>query len=67
MRMPAIFRKLSPAELLAKQLADAQISRITYAASAEEHTQYVKMLDARIARIRAELQAMTTPETKDSE
>lgn len=67
MQLPAWLRKLSPAELLARQLASAQIDRITYAANAEQYQHHVKMLDARIARIRAELQAMTTTKPKEQE
>lgn len=55
------FRAPTPREMLVRQLEDAQRSKITSAACAEEHQAHVKMLDARIARIQRELQAMTTP------
>jgi ribosome-interacting GTPase 1 len=54
------FRVLTPAEMLTKQLADAERSRVTYMSLHEETTHSINMLNARIARIRKELQAMTT-------
>lgn len=56
------FREPSPREMLTKQLEDAQRSRIESAARAEEHTANVTMLNARIARIQRELQAMNPKE-----
>lgn len=53
------FRKPTPRQMLTRQLEDAKRWRITSAATAEEHAANVKMLDARIARIQREIQAMT--------
>lgn len=61
------FRVLTPAEMLTKQLADAERSRVTYMSLHEETTHSINMLNARIARIRKELQAMTTEQQKDSQ
>lgn len=62
------FRGLTPAEMLAKQLADAERSRVTYMSMHEETTHSINMLNARIARIRRELQAMTNEkQEKESE
>jgi hypothetical protein len=52
-------RTPTPREMLARMLDEAQRSKITSAAIAEEHQAHVKMLDARIARIEREIQAMT--------
>ena len=60
------FRVLTPAEMLTKQLADAELNRVTYMSLHEESTHSINMLNARIARIRKELQAMTT-EQKESQ
>ncbi len=54
----------SPAEMLAKQLVAAQRERIESMARQEEYKAHVAMLDARIARVQREIQAMTT-ENKD--
>ena len=54
------FRVLTPAEMLTKQLADAELNRVTYMSLHEESTHSINMLNARIARIRKELKAMTT-------
>jgi hypothetical protein len=54
------FRVLTPAEMLTKQLADAERGRVTYMSLHEEMVHTLNMLNARIARIRKELQAMTT-------
>jgi nicotinamide mononucleotide adenylyltransferase len=59
------FRALTPAEMLTKQLADAEMNRVTYMSMQEDATHTINMLNARIARIRKELQAMTT-EQKES-
>ena len=60
------FRVLTPAEMLTKQLADAELNRVTYMSLHEESTHSINMLNARIARIRKELQAITT-EQKDEQ
>lgn len=60
-----IFVLPSPAEMLARQLAKAQRDRIESIAAQEEYKAHVAMLDARIARIQKELQAMTTNEKED--
>lgn len=67
MRLPQWLRKLSPAEMLAKQLDDAQRSRIEHAADAERYAYHVTMLDARIARIRSELKAITATPTNEEQ
>ena len=59
------FRVLTPAEMLTKQLADAELNRVTYMSLHEESTHSINMLNARIARIRKELQAMTTEEKEN--
>lgn len=56
MRNP--FRTITPAEMLTRQLADAERHLVVFNAALEEHTHHVSMLNARIARIRQELQAM---------
>jgi hypothetical protein len=48
--------------MLTQQLEEATRSKITSAAVAEQHAAHVAMLNARIARIRLELQAMNTQE-----
>lgn len=55
------FRALTPAEMLNVQLEQALRNRVTYAALQEEATHSINMLDARIARIRREIQAMNNP------
>lgn len=52
------FRTITPAEMLARQLADAERHLVVYTATNEEIEHHVSMLTARIARIRQELQAM---------
>ncbi len=59
------FRVLTPAEMLTKQLADAELNRVTYMSLHEESTHSINMLNARIARIRKELQAMTTEQKEN--
>ena len=59
------FRVLTPAEMLTKQLADAERSRVTYMSLNEEMSHTLNMLNARIARIRKELQAMTTEQKEN--
>lgn len=59
------FRVLTPAEMLTKQLADAELNRVTYMSLHEETTHSINMLNARIARIRKELQAMTTEQKEN--
>ena len=59
------FRVLTPAEMLTKQLADAELNRVTYMSLHEESTHSINMLNARIARIRKELQAMTTEQNEN--
>jgi hypothetical protein len=62
------FRTLTPGEMLAKQLDEAQRSKIASAAIAEEHAAHVAMLEKRIARIQREIQAMNqtpTPQPGD--
>ena len=61
------FRVLTPAEMLTKQLADAERNRVTYMSLHEETTHSINMLNARIARIRKELQAMTTEQQKEDQ
>lgn len=56
------FRTLGPIEMLSKQLASAECDRIEWKAVEEDAAFTVKKLDARIARIRAELQAITKNE-----
>ena len=58
MRNP--FRTITPAEMLARQLADAERDLVSFNAALEEHQHHVSMLTARIARIRQELKAMNT-------
>jgi ribosome-interacting GTPase 1 len=60
------FRALTPAQMLTKQLADAEINRITYMGMHEETQHSINMLDARIARIRKELQAIVTEQQKET-
>ena len=56
------FRTLGPIEMLSKQLASAECDRIEWKAVEEDAAFTVKKLDERIARIRAELQAITKNE-----
>ncbi len=60
------WRALTPAEMLTKQLADAEVNRVSYMSLHEEATHSINMLNARIARIRKELQAIAT-EQKDEQ
>ena len=60
------WRALTPAEMLTKQLADAEVNRVSYMSLHEEATHSINMLNARIARIRTELQAIAT-EQKDEQ
>lgn len=53
------FRKLTPAEMLTKQLADAQANLVHYRAIREEADYSIKMLDARVARIKRDLKAIS--------
>lgn len=59
-----LFRTPTPAEMLKKQLADAKENRIKNEANAEYANAMVNMLNARIARIERELQAMTPNQEK---
>lgn len=59
------FRAITPAEMLTRQLADAQMNRVTYMALQEDATHSINMLNARIARIRKELQAITTEQKEE--
>lgn len=52
------FRTITPAERLARQLADAELDLVTFNAALEEYTHHVSMLTARIARIQQALKAM---------
>lgn len=52
------FREPTPLQMLGKQLEQAQRDRITSEAQAEAHRANVQMLNARIARIKLEIQAM---------
>lgn len=61
------FRTLGPIEMLSKQLASAECDRIEWKAVEEDAAFTVKKLDARIARIRAELQAITKNEDQTNE
>ena len=51
--------------MLTKQLADAEVNRVSYMSMHEEATHSINMLNARIARIRKELQAITTEQKDD--
>ena len=64
--MQHLFRNPTPNELLAKQLDQAQRHLIAHQAQAEEHSAWVGMLNARIARIQLELKAMNTRENKEN-
>jgi hypothetical protein len=55
------FRVLTPAEMLTKQLADAERLRVQYQANEEEARFSVSMLNERITRIRAELHEINSP------
>lgn len=50
----------SPRMMLTRQLEEAERNRINFQASAEHVSAMVDMLDARIARIERDLQAMST-------
>jgi hypothetical protein len=56
------FRTLGPIEMLSKQLNSAECDRIEWKAVEEDAAFTVKKLDARIARIREELKAITKNE-----
>ncbi len=60
------FRSISPAEMLQRQLDDALKQRIENQATLEEYQHNVTMLNARIARIRREIQAMNTETQEES-
>lgn len=59
------YRTLTPVEMLSKQLGDAECARIEWKSQEEDAAFVVKKLDARIARIRTELQAITKNEEKE--
>lgn len=59
------FRAMTPAEMLTKQLADAERNRVSYMSLHEDTTHTINMLNARIARIRKELQAITTEQKEE--
>jgi len=61
------FRTLGPIEMLSKQLASAECDRIEWKAVEEDAAFTVNKLDARIARIRSELQAITKNEEKEQQ
>lgn len=50
-----LFRRPTPLELAARQLADAELARLRACAELEAHAAYCNMLDARITRLREEL------------
>lgn len=50
-----IFRARTAAEVLQKQLVDAERKKVEYAASQEEYAAFVNMLSQRITRIKTEL------------
>lgn len=50
-----IFRARTAAEVLQKQLAEAERKKVEYAASQEEYAAFVNMLSQRIVRIKSEL------------
>ncbi len=58
-----LFSKPTPRMLLTRQLEEAELQKITY----QRHTEYteamVSMLDARIARIKQDIQAMNQEQT----
>lgn len=54
----ALFCKPTPRMLLTRQLEDAERNKIDHQLADEYHQAMVKMLDARIARIKQQLQAM---------
>lgn len=57
-RIKAAYSELTVEDMLHNQLKDAQIERIKHAAIAEEHAAWVKLQDARIARVSRELKAI---------
>ena len=56
MRLKNPFRRLTPAEVVARQLADAQLDRLEAFQKLEEHTAYCRMLEERVARLTGELE-----------
>lgn len=62
-RFFALFRRPTPGEYVARQLADAKLHRLRAYAELEQHTAYCEMLERRIARLQSELTAIATEET----
>lgn len=52
------FSEVGAEQILRGQLRDAEIERVRHAAIAEEHAAWVKLQDARIARVKRELKAI---------
>lgn len=50
-----LFRARTAAEVLQKQLVEAERKRVEYAAAQEEYAAFVNMLSQRITRIKSEL------------
>jgi len=56
--IPQIFRRPTPAELVARQLATAELHRLSALAELEQHLAYCRLLHERIARLRKELSVL---------
>lgn len=54
--LAALVQRVDARKIMEKQMHDAESSRVEHAANREYHAAMEKMLDARIARIRRELE-----------
>lgn len=66
-RIKAAYSEMTVEDILRNQLKDAQIERIKHAAIAEEHAAWVKLQDARIARVSRELKAIERTKKESTE
>lgn len=62
-----IFRARTAAEVLQKQLAEAERRRVEYAASQEEYAAFIQMLAGRINRIKVELQRINASQPQPTQ
>lgn len=56
------WRRLTPRELVARQLADAEIERLEYLSALERYGAHCEMLERRIARLRVEMRDLDREE-----
>lgn len=62
-----LFRARTAAEVLQKQLVEAERKKVEYAASQEEYAAFVQMLAGRINRIKVELQRINASQPQPTQ